>query len=106
MRNLTENPRPTTELVGVLIHNVRATGSEVDFLDDPISIGNLDQAMLMNMNLIRSIRLSARRTDDEPIATLSNLGLYVVRHAVLIESKDGDGTLPTVDSTSLTKLLS
>lgn len=96
----------TSELIGVLVHNVRHAASDTNFLDSPIAIDPFDQTRLASMKLIRASKRSVLPEQDVPIAELTELGSFVVERVVLLQDGAPGGLLPMIDPDQVNQLLS
>jgi hypothetical protein len=96
----------TRELIGVFVFNVRNQVEDVSFFDAPIAIDVFDQRRLAMMNLVKGAGQGVLPERDIPIPSLTGLGSYVARHAVIVCDPSDEGSIPLIDTDSVTALLS
>ncbi len=100
-----QRQQTTSELIGVMVSNVRHIGLNANFLDTPTSIDTFDQRNLLLMRLITGITRSAMSEYSIPTPQLTKLGAFIVERAVLLQDID-DGSLPVIDTNHLWQIIS
>ncbi len=96
---------PSQELLGAFVYNARY-GDESGLFDNPISIDPYDQQRLSELSLVTTLNLSVNRRQNYPVASLTALGVYVTKHAVLTTPQAGADYLPRLDTDQLYSKLS
>lgn len=101
---LRANAVTTRELLGVFVVNARMN-SEEGLFDSPISIDPYDQQRLLELRLASSQAVRVDRRLDAPIARPTELGRYVVRHALLTTIDSETANVPQLDTRHMIEAL-
>lgn len=107
IRNAIErSPLVTSELIGVFVHNVRFYQNGTDLYDAPIPIDVFDQRSLQAMRLASGVRRYTPEKYRAPKDVVTDLGMYVVEHSIIVVGDDASVSLPVVDTDELLRLVS
>lgn len=103
---LERSPLVTSELIGVFVHNVRSYQEGNDVYDAPIPIDVFDQRSLQLMRLASGVKRYTPEKYRKPKDVVTDLGMYVVEHSIIIVGDDPSEALPVADTAELLRLVS
>lgn len=103
---LQRNPLVTSELIGVFVHNVRLYEEGNDLFDAPIPIDVFDQRSLQVMRLASGVKRYTAEEYRKPKDVVTDLGMYVVEHSIIVVDDSHLSSLPMVDTAELLRLVS